>query len=64
MVKPKEFRGKKAKYATATEPAAQSTTPVVTHLATKAAAEAFATPVSVAVGSLSTVPSTVLAVAS
>ena len=63
-VKPKRVRRKKAKDATAIEPAAQSTAPVVTYSATKAAAKAFAAPISVAVGSPSAVPSIVLVVAS
>ena len=63
MVKPKRARGKKAKDGTSVEPATQSTTLVVTCFATKAAAEASAAPVSVALGSLSAVPSIVLAVA-
>ena len=62
--KPKRARGKKAKDGIATEPIAQSTVLVVTHSATKAAAEASATPVSIVVGSPSAVPSMVLVVAS
>ena len=64
VVKPKKFWGKKAKDVTVTEPAAQSTAPVVTRSATKAAVEASVAPVSVAIGSPSMVPSMVLAVAS
>ena len=64
VVKPKKVRGKKAKEGAASEPAAQSTTLIVTRSATKAAAEALAAPVSTAVGSPSTLPSMVLAVAS
>ena len=63
-MKPKRVRGKKAKDGTASEPTAQSTALVVTHSATKAAAEASATPVSTAVGSPFALPSMVLAVAS
>ena len=63
-MKPKRVRGKKAKDGAASEPAAQSTTLVVTRSATKAAAEASTTPVSTVVGSPSTLPSMVLAVAS
>ena len=64
VVKPKRIREKKAKEGAASEPAAQSTAPVVTRSATKAAAEASAAPISAAVGSPSTLPSMVLAVAS
>ena len=64
VVKPKRIRGKKAKEGAASEPAAQSTVPVVTRSATKAAAEASAAPISAAVGSPSTLPSMVLVVAS
>ena len=64
VVKPKRVRGKKAKDGAASEPAAQSTALVVTHSATKAAAEASAAPVSTVVGNPSTLPSMVLAVAS
>ena len=64
VMKPKKVRGKKAKDATATEPAAQSTALVVTHSATKADAEASAASISVAVGSPSAVPSMVLAISS
>ena len=63
-MKPKRVRGKKAKDGAASEPAAQSMALVVTRSATKAAAEASAAPVSTAVGSLSALPSMVLAVAS
>ena len=64
VVKPKRVWGKKAKDGAASEPAAQSTTLVVTRSTTKAAAEASAAPISTAVGSPSALPSMVLAVAS
>ena len=64
VVKPKRIRGKKAKEGAASELAAQSTALVVTSSATKAAAEALAAPISAVVGSPSTLPSMVLAVAS
>ena len=64
IVKPKRVRGKKAKDGAASEPAAQSMALVVTRSATKAVAEASATPVSTVVGSPSALPSMVLAVAS
>ena len=64
VVKLKRVWGKKAKDGTANEPAAQSIALVVTSSATKATAEASAAPVSTAVGSLSALPSMVLAVAS
>ena len=63
-MKLKRVRGKKAKDGTATEPTAQSTALIITHSATKAIAEASATHVSIVVGSLSALPSMVLAVAS
>ena len=62
--KSKRVRGKKAKDATTTELAAQSTTLVVTRSATKAVVKASAAPVSIAIGSPPTVPSMVLAIAS
>ena len=64
VAKPKRARGKKAKDGTSTKPATQSTALVVTRLATKAVAKAFAAPVSAVVGSPSMVPSMVLVVAS
>ena len=63
-MKPKRVRRKKANDGAANELAAQSTALVVTRSATKAAAEASAAPVSTAIGSPSTLPSMVLAVAS
>ena len=63
-MKPKRVRGKKDKDGAASEPAAQSTTLVVTRSATKVTAEALADHVSTAVDCLSTLPSMVLAVAS
>ena len=62
--KPKRVRGKKAKDGVASKPAAQSTALVVTRSAMKAAAEASAAHISTVVGSLSALPSMVLAVAS
>ena len=63
-MKPKRVRGKNAKDGAASEPAAQSTTLVVTRSTIKVAAKASATPVSTDVGSPSALPSMVLAVAS
>ena len=63
-MKPKRVRGKKTKDGTATKPAAQSTTLVVTHSAMKAAIEASAALVSSVVGSPSALPSMVLVVVS
>ena len=64
VVKPKRAQGKKAKDGTSSELATHSTALVVTYLATKAAIEAFAAPICTDVGSMSTLPSMVLAVAS
>ena len=63
-MKPKRVRGKKAKDGTAIKPTARSAALVVTRSATKAAAEASTAPISTVVGSLSVLPSMVLAVAS
>ena len=62
--KPKRSRGKKAKDGTGTEPAAQSTTLVVTRSAMKVAAKTSTTLVSVDVGGPFAVPSIMLAIAS